>query len=316
MFFFRNLTTTMKWSIIINPTAGSGKAKKQWHQKIAPLLQQKNIAYQEIFTQSAGHASDLTEELIAAGSRHILAVGGDGTFHEVANGILRQKIIPSTEITFAVIPLGTGNDWVRSLEIPSNVEAAIEVLQNGTPFLQDVGFATFLNFQHQEEQRFFINVAGAGFDAYVAERMGKKLKKYGQFTYLWELLKGIFTFQNIDIQLQSPAFEANTPIFMLNVGVGKYLGSGMKVVPDAVLDDGLFDVTFIEKVSKLEVIGQLKNLYDGSFVNYHKVKSFRTTDIEVDAKKRQILYLQADGELLGLAPLQLQLLSKRLKVLK
>jgi len=306
----------MKWSIIINPTAGSGKAKKQWHKKIAPLLQKKGIAYQEVFTESAGHASNLAEELIAAGHRYILAVGGDGTFHEVANGILRQEMVDSTDITFAVIPLGTGNDWVRSLEIAPNIEAAIEVLQNGTPFLQDIGFATYLNLQHQQEQRFFINVAGAGFDAYVAERMGKTFKKYGQLTYLWELLKGILTFQNIDIQLQSPAFEASTPIFLLNVGIGKYLGSGMKVVPDAILDDGLFDITFIENISKMEVVGQLKNLYDGSFVKHPKVKSFRTTHIGMEAKEGQTLYLQADGEFLGLAPLQLEILPKRLKILK
>ena len=306
----------MKWSIIINPTAGSGKAKKQWHQKIVPLLQEKNISYQARFTESEGHASRIAEESIAAGSRHIVAVGGDGTFHEVVNGILHQKIVPSTDITLALIPLGTGNDWIRSLEIPNDTTKAIEVLQNGSPFLQDMGLVSYTNAKQKREQRYFMNVAGAGFDAFVAQRMGKALKRFGAFTYFWELLKALFSFQNIDIQLQSPSFNASTPIFMLNVGIGKYLGSGMKAVPNAVLDDGLFDVTFIEKASKMEIIGQLKGLYDGSFINYHKVKIFQTTQISIEATGETSLFLQADGELLGEAPLQFKILPKRLKVLR
>ncbi|MEZ4886740.1 MAG: diacylglycerol kinase family lipid kinase [Chitinophagales bacterium] len=306
----------MNWSVIINPTAGGGKAEKQWHQKIAPLLQQKNIFHQTAFTQSAGHASKLTQQLIETGSRHILAVGGDGTFHEVANGIMNQTIVASTEITFAVIPVGTGNDWIRSLEIPSELEAAIHILQNGTTFLQDIGLVTFMNQYKEQEHRYFINVAGAGFDGYVAYRMGKSLKRFGQFTYFWELLKGIVSFQNIPIQLQSGSFQSDTPIFMLNVGIGKYLGSGMKVVPNAVLDDGLFDVTFIEKASKMEVLGQLNGLYDGSFIHFHKVKYFQTTQISIEATGKTLLYVQADGELLGFAPLQFEILPKMLKVLR
>ncbi len=305
----------MSWSIIVNPTAGSGKAKKQWHQKVASLLQQKNISYKVVFTKSIGHASEIVQQLVEQGSRNIAAVGGDGTFHEVVNGIMNQSVVPSIEITFAVIPLGTGNDWIRSLEISNDVEVAIDILQNGTPFLQDVGRVSF-EAGSQAQQRYFMNVAGAGFDAFVAQRMGKSHKRFGQFTYFWELLKGIAVFQNIPIQLQSDDFQAKTPVFMLNVGVGKYLGSGMKVVPNAVLDDGLFDVTFIEKASKLEIIGQLKNLYDGSFIEFHKVKSFRTKQITVNTKGKMPLYLQADGEILGCAPLQFEILSKKLKVLR
>lgn len=306
----------MNWSIILNPTAGSGKAKKQWHQKIVPLLQQKNIKYQVSFTESANHASFLAEQFIIEGSRHILAIGGDGTFQEVVNGIMNQTVVSSTDVTLAVIPLGTGNDWVRSLEIPNDIEAAIEILaEKGSPFLQDVGWMSYQK-DGVPTKRYFMNVAGAGFDAFVAQRMGKSPKRFGQLTYLWELLKGLFLFQNIPIQLQSPVFEVTTPVFMLNIGIGKYLGSGMKVVPDAVLDDGLFDITFIENASKWEVMGQLKGLYDGSFVEFHKVKSFRTNQIEVNTNDKIPLYLQADGEILGHAPLKFEILEKKLKILR
>lgn len=305
----------MNWSIIVNPAAKSGKAKKLWHQKVVPLLQKKAIPFDVFFTESEGHAIEITQKLIEEGSRNIAAVGGDGTFHEIVNGIMSQRVVHSTDIVFAVIPMGTGNDWIRSLEIPNDIEAAIEVLQNGTPFLQDMGLVSYQK-QGQTQQRYFMNVAGAGFDAFVAQQMGKAPKRFGALTYFWELLKGLVAFENIPINLQSKDFQANTPIFMLNVGVGKFLGSGMKVVPDALLDDGLFDITFIENPTKLEVAGQLKNLYDGSFINFHKVTSFRTSKISIEASGKIPLYLQADGEILGHAPLQFEILPKRLKVLR
>ncbi len=306
----------MKWTIIVNPTAGSGKAKKYWHEQIAPMLEEKGIDFQVNFTEAAGHGSELVVKSIEGGNRHIAAIGGDGTFHEVVNGIMCQEFVPSTAIAFAPIPMGTGNDWVRSLGVSTDVKSIIQRLRNGTFFLQDLGLVTYHNDIGGKEYRYFMNVAGAGFDAFVAKQMGTAPKLLGKASYFWELLKGLFSFQNVFIQLQSDSFQTSTPVFMLNVGIGQYLGSGMKVVPNAVLDDGLFDITFVEKASKWEVIGQLKGLYDGSFINYHKVKSFQTKSIVIEVSKEELLYLQADGELLGQAPLRFEILPKKLKVLR
>lgn len=305
----------MKWTIIVNPTAGSGKAKRYW-QQLAPILEEKGIDFQVDFTEAAGHGSELVVKSIEEGSRYIAAIGGDGTFHEVVNGIMYQRFVPSVEIIFAPIPMGTGNDWVRSLGISTDMKSIVQRLKNGKLFLQDVGLVTYHDSIGGKEHRYFMNVAGAGFDAFVAKRMGTAPKLLGKASYFWELLKGLFSFQNVPIQLQSDSFQTDTSIFMLNVGIGKYLGSGMKVVPNAVLDDGLFDITFVEKASKWQVMGQLKGLYDGSFINYHKVKSFQTKSIVVESSKEELLYLQADGELLGQAPLRFEILPKKLRVLK
>ena len=304
----------MKWSIILNPTAGSGKAAKEWQRTIAPLLEGKGVGYEVFFTEAAGHATKLVDELIGRGKLYIAAVGGDGTFHEVVNGIMQQESVPSDKVIFAPIPMGTGNDWARSLGISTSISSSIERLQKGTPFVQDVGKVSFYNAIGGKDSRYFMNVAGAGFDAFVAQQMGTAPKRFGKATYFWELLKSLFSFQNVAIQLQSDSFQTDTPIFMLNVGIGQYLGSGMKVVPNAVLDDGLFDITFVEKASKWEVMGQLKGLYDGSFVHYHKVKSFQTKHIVIKANEGETLYLQADGEILGSAPLQFELMPKCLQV--
>lgn len=303
------------WFIIVNPNSGGGKGKKMWHKIFAKKLEQAGVQYQIAFTEYPTHAIVLTMHAIHKGYRNIIAMGGDGTIHEVMNGILRQKEVPSTDITLSIIPVGTGNDWIKTMKIPTNANQVVDIIQNGHHFTQDVGLATYYEGTEQKE-RYFLNVAGTGFDAYVAQQMGNKKKAWGQLTYLIELAKGLLRYKTIPMSIKSRLhnkfqdFKEN--IYTVNVGIGKYFGSGMKITPNAVPNDGLFDVTMIKDISKMGIVGQLKNLYDGTFIKHPKVETFRTEDIKVQSNKD--IYLQLDGELLGHGPIQFKLIPHALKV--
>ncbi len=299
------------WFVIVNPASNSGRGQKYWDKNIAQKLVLSGLQFETVFTEHEGHGIELTTQAIAKGYRNIIAVGGDGTYNEVVNGILNQKEVLPTNITLSMIALGTGNDWVKTMHIPTNIDDAINVIKNGKTYIQDIGLATYYQ-GTQKKQRYFLNVAGTGFDAYVAQRL-EGGKRFGKLTYFIELFLGLINFKTIPIRVKTKAKEAKAKVFTVAVGICQYFGSGMKIAPNAVPNDGLFDITLIKDISKVGVIKQLKNLYDGSFVKHPQVETFRTTNISIQSS--QDIYLQLDGELLGHGPIEFEIVPQSLKVL-
>ncbi len=300
-----------EWFIIVNPTSGSGNGRKLWEGEVIHKLKQAKIQFHQYFTEHSTHATELTKEAIDQGFRKIMAVGGDGTYNEVVNGILRQEIVPSTDITFSVIPNGTGNDWVKTMRIPKNTDEAIQLIHENNPYLHDVGLATYYD-GAEEKQRYFANVGGSGLDAYVAQQMNNS-KQFGKLSYLVGLVKGLIGYKNADIEVASEDGNIKEKALIVTVAICQYFGNGMKIAPNAVPNDGLFDITFIKDMSKIGVVKQLKNLYNGSFINHPKVETFRTKLISI--KSKQNIYLQLDGELLGHGPFKFEIVPKALKIL-
>lgn len=300
------------WYVIVNPNASSGKALKYWKKTILTKLNAAQILFTHATTEYVGHGIVLAHNAILQGYRKIIAVGGDGTFNEVVNGILMQKEVPSTDITLALVPAGTGNDWIKTHAANQNINDTIEIIKNGKTYLHDVGLATY----HDgiiEKQRYFLNVAGTGFDAYVGKRMGNATKKFGKLTYFIEILKGLLSWNNIPMVVQSKVADVKDKIFSMNVSICKYFGSGVKIAPNAIPNDGLFDITLIKNISKIGVLNELRRLYDGSFIKNAKVQTFRTKDISVSSTKK--IYLQVDGETLGNGPIAFKVLPQSIKVL-
>ena len=126
------------WHIIANPVSGGGAVERRWPET-ERLLQELGFSYSVHFTQRRGHAIQLVEEAILKGRRHILGIGGDGTNHEIANGILRQPHVPPTDITYALLPIGTGNDWARTYGISHQPRERLNRLMSGETVLQDAG---------------------------------------------------------------------------------------------------------------------------------------------------------------------------------
>ncbi|MGB1205902.1 MAG: diacylglycerol/lipid kinase family protein [Chitinophagales bacterium] len=300
-----------EWFVVVNPQSGSGRGKKFWKKKAEKKLIKANIAYQAKLTTYQGHAIVLVTEAIRNGFRKIIAVGGDGTYNEVVNGIFLQQHTKTEHITLAVLAIGTGNDWIKTMNIPKNVDKAIDIIQHGVPYMQDIGLASYHK-KGKKYQRYFLNVAGIGFDAYIAQNIEASGKRFGKFSYLTELILGMFKYKNSLIHIKNETVDTEERIFMMAVGLCQYFGDGMRIAPNAIPNDGLFDITLIKDVTKMDVVKELRYLYNGNFQN-PKIETSRTDFISVDSKED--VYLQLDGEVLGVCPIAFEIIPSSLKVL-
>ncbi len=305
------MNRTGKWLVIVNPASGKKNGRTLWETELKGKLEEENIPYKQVFTEYGGHAMELVNKAIKEGIRNILAVGGDGTYNEVVNGILSQKEVKSTDITFTGIATGTGNDWVKTLNVSHTAEQAVGLIKNGAVYLHDVGLVTFYSGE-EKKHRYFLNVGGSGFDAYVAQRM-ENVKKFGKLSYFIGLVQGLFRYRNVPIVVRTETKLIKEKIFMIAVAVCQYFGSGMKIAPNAIPNDGLFDITLIKDISKMNVAMELKNLFDGSFVKHPKVETFRTDSLSI--KSKEAIFLQLDGELVGHGPIQFDIVPQSLRIL-
>ena len=162
---------SVKYVVIVNPNAGNKRGEKDWP-LIETCLKKYNINYEAEFTQGQGHAGEICTNKIKEGFKYFLVVGGDGTLNEVLNGIFCCNI-NYNDIVLGNIPVGTGNDWCRTYKIPNDIEKSVEIISKKHVFKQDVGRAFYIK-DGKEESRYFMNVAGMGFDAFVAFQTNQK----------------------------------------------------------------------------------------------------------------------------------------------
>ncbi len=300
----------MHWTLIINPTSGGGKALKWWP-RIQSALDQEGLSYDPYFTEKRGHAIQLARELAEQGHRQFAVVGGDGTLNEVVNGLCQQQTVRLSEFSLGCIPIGTASDWVKYHGIPADYRQAVQLLKDPQVLHHDVGKVVF---QHQQS-RYFINIAGLAFDAFVVQRTDKSRVKgrLGHLFYLWSVLKSLRKYSNPPFAFSVNGQTYREDIFCLNVGICAYSGGGMRLVPEANAQDGLFDITVIEKMGFGEVLMSLHYLYNGKIYEHPKARHFRAASIQVFSLKEEIP-LEVDGEFLGFVPAKFSVLAEQLKV--
>jgi len=302
----------MKWFFIVNPNAGSRKGTRDWP-KILKLIKDSGIPYEAALTTHRGHAIELTLDCIRQGYRRIAVVGGDGSLNEVLNGIYLQNEVARTDILIGIIPVGTGNDWCRSFKIPFDYKKSLEILIQGKTGLQDVGKVIHYH-ADKPEVRYFMNVAGMGYDALVAKKTNimKEKGRGGPLVYLYFIFASLFQYNFIEAVIEVDGeIVFKGEIFSMNVGICKYNGGGMMQVPFAIPDDGLLDVTLIKKAPKYVVIQHTRKLYNGTLVDLPIVKTFRGKLIRIRSTGK--LYLETDGESLGHTPFTFEIIPLGIK---
>lgn len=302
-----------KWLVLVNPAAGGGKAEKDWPD-IEALLHKHGISYDAFLTSRRLHAAILSREKIEAGYSKIIVVGGDGTMNEVINGVFAQKRFPTNEVMLGMISVGTGNDWGKMFDIPGDYEEAIKTIKSQNTFIQDAGLVSY-NRSNQTWQRYFINIAGMGFGARVVAR-SNKLKAKGKSSarlYMATLLTSLLKYRSIKTFIEIDGNSFMRKVFNLNVGIGKYNGGGMMQIPDAIADDGLYSITLIKKMGKLNVIANINKLYNGKITKHRKVESYSGKVISIDSPST--LHLETDGETLGHSPIEFQIIPRSVKVI-
>ena len=285
-----------QWFVIINPTSGNGAASKKW-----PYIKEtlRNHSFNFIYkkTEYHQHAIELAVNAVDKGFTKIIAVGGDGTFHEVVNGILKSKMKNKQEIKLGIIPVGTGNDWVKTYNISTNYKEAIAIITNDYSTKQDIGKLTI---SETNEVVYFNNLAGIGFDAYVV----KKIAHYKNFGFLAYLIAGILSIINfkkpgLTIDIGSKRVVTNQKSLTLLIGICKYCGGGMRLTKDVHPEDGLFDITYVEHFGFFNILANLHNIFNGKLCDHYLVKTFKSNTVNITCKKTQNTYIQADGEKIG-----------------
>jgi YegS/Rv2252/BmrU family lipid kinase len=287
---------------IVNPVAGGGRGERT-ERVIRDLLRTPGRGRAEIVsTERPGHAVELAERGARAGHDPIIGVAGDGTLSEIANGLLRAEDRPA----FGAVPIGTGNDFARSLALPTDVGAAVGVaFDPSEPKLIDVGALG---------DRYFLNVAGLGFDADVARtanRMPSVIRR-GSIPFMAAVLLEIArkTVHPVDIYLDGRLFRRRC--LMVAVANGPFYGGGMMICPDASREDGLLDVCMVGDLSRLEVLKLLPKVFSGAHVAHPKVEIHRALVVRVEGS--QTTRLELDGDVVGSAPAEFRVLSGALRV--
>ena len=288
--------------VIINPAAGANKTYKKWPQ-LNQLLSSIGLSFDHQYTEGAGHAIELAHEAASDGYRYLVAVGGDGTINEVANGILNSS--NTKEVSLGVVSTGTGSDFARSTGIPIDSVNACSALTSTKRMMIDTGIVEYHK-NGEKTQRYFVNAAGIGFDAAAVEST-EKIPKYfgGTIPYLAGLLRTLIGYRNKSVVMNIDDTIKSTKILSVIVANGNYLGGGMHVAPDAVMDDSLLDVVVIGDVGKLDLLKSLPMIYKGTHGKHPKVSIEKAAEVTIGTSERVLVH--ADGELLGEGPASFRL---------
>ncbi len=292
------------WFVIVNPTSGNGLAKKKWP-IIERLLQQHEFSFNYAFTEFPGHSKELVQKATKQNIYNIICVGGDGTIHNIVNGIMEQTDVPSNNINVGVIPIGTGNDWVKSYKIPKDLERSIEIIKRGNKSIQDLGKIEFLTTNNRPV--YFNNLAGIGFDGYVVSKVDK-YKYLGAVAYIFGALISLLSFENFNSKVSVNSKKISGQTLMILVGLCKYSGGGMQLTETPNPFDGLFDVSIVENFSKIDVLKNMFKLFNGKINTVKRVQFLKTNAIKIYIEQSECPFIQADGELVGKGDINITLI--------
>ena len=314
-----------KWSAIVNSFAASSKAASLWR-RAEDRLRSDGIYFETYFTGGSGNATTLAYNACSSGCRKLLAVGGDGTVHDVLGGIMafvnQDTSATLEDFILAVIPVGSGNDWIKTAGVPKDIVEAAALLKNGTISKQDVVKVSLLDPSALPEQKvkevsYMANIGGVGLDARVCEMVNaaKKQGKRGKILYLSALIYNIIHRTSLLAKVVCDGKEIFTGAYLsMAFGIGKYSGGGMRQTPGAVPDDGLLDMTIIPDLPLLKIAKEASKLFDGRFLTVPELVTARSRSILVLPEDDNAL-VEVDGEVIGAAPVRFDILEHQLNIL-
>lgn len=297
--------------VIVNPVAGAGKTGKIWP-RIMDAFKEYGLRFEHAMTEAPGHAIELARTAAKKGYDMVVSVGGDGTIHEVVNGLYASGSIKDNLL--GIVETGTGGDYVRTIGIPRQYEEACQRLLQPKCRTVDLGVVEYTK-NGSKAERLFVNFAGMGIDSEIVRRTTQQYKKLGGFpAYLMGMFTSLVKYHNhkISITIDGKMQEARILTVILNNG--KYGGGGMFTAPQADLADGFLDVMVAGDLNKPEFLWSLPRLYKGTHLTHPKVNAKRAKEVEVKSLGEK-LYLQADGELLGEVPARFRVLPAVLNLI-
>ncbi len=309
--------TRTEWYIIINPHAGSGKTMEQWaiaEKQLAEL----GIPYAAAYTGYKAHAKQLAAQAAEDGYRKILAVGGDGSVHEVFTGVLswcEETGTASEEFYFGVIPIGSGNDWIKSLNVPHDTLKVVSLIEKGSFRRQDVVRVKSAG----DKVCYMANIGGVGFDSHVCERVNAKKERghRSKRIYVNALIYTILHLQRFQASVMGDGEEYYSGnCYSIAFGNGRYSGGGMLQTAASEIDDGLLDVMIVPVLPLHKIVREVRRIFDGTIqesgsVIYRKCSCLKV--VPLNARSADII--EMDGEVEGRLPLEITLPGQQVNVL-
>ncbi|HXJ18908.1 MAG TPA: diacylglycerol kinase family protein [Polyangia bacterium] len=300
--------------VIINPRSGRGLTEARWA-RLRPELTDGLGELDSAFTTGPRDAAAIARREAEAGRRLIIAMGGDGTVSEVADGILSAGAGARTEL--GMIPRGTGGDFRRTLELPHDIAEAGRRIRAGTARAIDAGRVTYRGHDGQTETRHFVNVASFGFSSAVARRANSSSKRLGgRIAFLTATVGTLFSYDNTDVWI---SVDGGAPerrrVLLAALGNGRFFGGGMKICPEAALDDGVFDLITVGDFSRTEVLTNVGRLFSGTHLELEEVQSTRVRRLQAEPVEPDAqIPVELDGETPGHLPATFEILPQALRV--
>ena len=297
--------------IIVNPRSGGGRAGRMFA-PVRAALERRLGECDVAFTARSEHAIELSRSAVEAGTRLVVAVGGDGTLHEVANGVLDAAVAGAA---VGYVGQGTGGDFRRTLGLEHSLDAYVEAIASGRERTVDVGRLRYRATDGGDRSRWFVNILSAGMGGLVDRYVSETTKVLGgKAAYFWASARALGRCERgrlrCQVTLDGDRHEREIETYMIAICNGRYFGSGMHVAPMARPDDGRFEVVSMDAPGKLAFAAVSRRIYEGAHLGAPGVQHFACDRIAIELENeraRPVFLLDVDGEPLGGLPLDVEL---------
>ncbi len=284
-----------KTLIILNPHAAGGRAGKVW-KKIESILWERLGELVLAVTEHPNEVADHLDEAYSVGLTRVISIGGDGTNHALINALIEfnERHPDSPPMVYGTLPVGTGRDWARTLGIPLDAKKAAHWIADAQPHPVDVGLISYQD-GDTAVRRHFLNAASSGISGEIGEWVNRTRSRRA-WTFLWATVTKLFTYQPqpMRIELDGELWREGST-YIVTVANGTTFGRGMKIAPNAKIDDGLFDVVLVEGMARARALLALRMVYDGSHLQHPAVFSSQAKTIRISSEAGR-LGLELDGE--------------------
>jgi YegS/Rv2252/BmrU family lipid kinase len=295
---------------LVNPASANGSTGKRWPE-LERRANELGLDGRTVFSTAAGQLGGLAAAAVREGATLLVVVGGDGTVHEVVDGLMKAGL--GTQVELAVLPRGTGKDFVRSMRIPGSFDKAIEVAKTGRARTIDVGRASYVDGGGSPGEAYFANFAGAGISGAIAARANRTTKVFGgKLSFIYATVLTFLRWKPARMSLTIDGEVRDVLLLEALAMNGDYTAGGMWMAPEAAPDDGGFDVVLIGDFSKLEFIGTFPKIYKGRHVSHRKIEVIRAKELRVEAPRPLPIVL--DGEAPGTTAVRFELVPAALRV--
>jgi len=298
----------LKAELIVNLTAGGGKPHKHLN-TILKYLKENGLNFKVCTTSHQGEAVELAQKAADNGAELIVSVGGDGTVNEIVNGIMKSKNDPS----LGIIPLGWANDFIKSTNIPPDIIEACKILIKGQTKKIDIGVIN--------NQIYFANICGIGFDAEVAQLANQMKNKHpnlrilSAFVYVFAAIKKLLSpFGYHDVKIKFDGQEIHSKILFIAISNGKFYGGRFKITPEAILDDGLLEICLVEEMGRFKYLSIIPKVFKGTHESIKGVHFYKAKEVVIQSLEPVLA--QVSGEVIeGQKEFNITLLPKSLKLI-